>query len=85
MLLADFLISMKTDGDRTRLNLSWFFGGDTDRVDERFMAFLSAPSDEIAGKIRELTKGTALAQRSVESICEAAAERIKEWRRGGSA
>lgn len=84
MLLAQFLISMETDGDRTRLNLSWFFGGDTDRVDERFLAFLAAPPAEIAGKVRELTQGTVLADRSVASICDAAAERIKRigdvWR-----
>lgn len=84
MLLAQFLIGMDTDGDRTRLNLGWFFGGETGRVDERFLAFLAEPPAEIAGKVRELTRGTVLADRSVSSICDAAAERIKRigdvWR-----
>lgn len=84
MLLAHFLIGMETDGDRTRLNLKWFFGSETDRVDERFLDFLAEPPPEIAGKVRELTQGTVLAERSVSSICDAAAEHIKRigdvWR-----
>lgn len=84
MLLAHFLIDMETDGDRTRLNLRWFFGGEQERVDERFLAFLAEPPAEVEGKVRELTQGTVLADRSVASICDAASERIRRigdaWR-----
>lgn len=84
MLLAQFLSGMETDGDRTRLNLSWFFGGDTERVDEQFVAFLAEPPQEVVGKIKDLARGTVLADRSTSSICDAAAEHIKRigevWR-----
>ena len=76
MLLARFLVGRATDGDRTKLNLRWFFGGDDQRVDTAFIAFLAEPPSEIPEKVRELTRGTVLAGRSVAAICDAAAEHI---------
>lgn len=76
MLLARFLVGLGTDGDRTKLNLKWFFAGDDQRVDTAFIAFLTEPPSEIPEKVRELTRGTVLAGRSVAAICDAAAEHI---------
>ena len=84
MLLARFLIGLGTDGDRTKLNLRWFFGGESQRVDAAFIAFLSEPPAEIPEKVRELTRGTVLAGRSVTAICDSAAEHVSRigdaWR-----
>lgn len=76
MLLARFLVGLATDGDRTKLNLRWFFFGDDQRVDTAFIAFLTELLPEIPEKVRELTRGTVLAGRSVAAICDAAAEHI---------
>ncbi|MGD9584679.1 MAG: DEAD/DEAH box helicase [Lysobacterales bacterium] len=84
MLLAQFLVGLDTEGDRTKLNLNWFFGGESERIDEKFAAFLTEPPALIPGKIRELTRGTALSDRSASAICEAAVGHIQRigdaWR-----
>lgn len=84
MLLAKFLVGLDTEGDRTKLNLNWFFGGESERVDEKFVSFLAEPPTWMPAKIAELTRGTVLSNRSASSICEGAREHIERigdaWR-----
>ncbi|MBL0039502.1 MAG: helicase, partial [Xanthomonadales bacterium] len=41
MLLAQFLVGLDTEGDRTKLNLKWFFGGDPEPIVDKFILFLA--------------------------------------------
>lgn len=73
MLLAKFLRDVtESDGDRTKLTLKWFFAPDESAADDSacrsFEAWLETVPTETATPVAELTRGTALAGRSLASV-----------------
>lgn len=68
LLLAIFLRSQtNSDGDRTKLTLAWFFGGEESPCN-RFVAWLDSCPDEYSAFIRDLVAATSLQGRSIMSI-----------------
>lgn len=60
LLLSIFLKSKtSSDGDRTRLTLQWFFGGD-DSPCQQFKSWLTSCQTEFADPIKRLVSGTCL-------------------------
>lgn len=69
LLLAIFLRSQtSSDGDRTKLTVKWFFGGDESPC-SNFVDWLQSQPSEIADPIQMLVKRTGLSGRSLVSIC----------------
>lgn len=69
LLLAIFLRSQtSSDGDRTKLTVKWFFGGDESPC-SNFVDWLQSQPKEIAEPIQMLVKRTGLSGRSLVSIC----------------
>jgi hypothetical protein len=69
LLLAIFLRSQtSSDGDRTKLTVKWFFGGDESPC-LNFVDWLQSQPEEIFEPIKMLVKGTGLTGRSLVSIC----------------
>ena len=69
LLLAMFLrMQTSADGDRTRLTVKWFFGGDESPC-RNFVDWLQSVPTEIADPIKMLVRGTGLSGRAVVSIC----------------
>ena len=69
LLLAMFLRTQTSaDGDRTRLSLKWFFGGDESPC-RNFVDWLQSAPIEIADPIKMLVRGTGLSGRALGAIC----------------
>lgn len=69
LLLATYLNAHVDTADNTKLNVSWFYGGE-DSICERFLIWLGNCADAVETPIRTLVVGTGLAGRSLSSITE---------------
>jgi DEAD/DEAH box helicase domain-containing protein len=81
MLLAEFLRTVTgMDGDGTKLTLNWFYlcseSSGRESSCQRFRAWLGVPPAGLSGVVAELTRGTALAGRSLVSTLAATAAAI---------
>ena len=69
LLLGEFLHSLTNlDGDRTKLTLSWFYGGDYSPC-RQLIDWLQSDPNKIRAPIKDLVRGTAISGRSTTSIC----------------
>lgn len=85
MLLGTFLRSLGDTGtDRTKLTVKWFFGGEDESFCTRFINWVQSMPEGLEASVAELTRGTSLATRSVQSIADNAVAAIQplqaRWR-----
>ncbi|CAI8798524.1 DEAD/DEAH box helicase domain-containing protein [Pseudomonas sp. IT-P44] len=77
LLLSIFLKSKtSSDGDRTRLTLQWFFGGD-DSPCQQFKSWLASCPEEFSDPIKRLVSGTCLDGRLISSIATETQEGVR--------
>jgi DEAD/DEAH box helicase domain-containing protein len=73
MLLGAFLRTLGDTGpDRTKLTVKWFFGGGDTSACSRFVNWLQSKPEGLDARVAELTRGTSLATRSLQSITDSA-------------
>lgn len=79
LLLGAFLRNQDAmEKDRTKLTVSWFFGGDDESPCRRFVNWLGNLPADVEVSTKTLTKGTALASRSTASIVDDAIDSVSE-------
>ncbi|WP_087723517.1 DEAD/DEAH box helicase [Pandoraea sp. PE-S2T-3] len=78
MLLGTYLRTLGDTGpDRTKLSLKWFFGGGDTSACSRFVDWLGNTPDGLKERVADITRGTGLAARLLESIIEEAVETLE--------
>ncbi|MGT2458964.1 helicase-related protein [Cupriavidus basilensis] len=71
MLLGMYLLALGNTGtDRTKLSLKWFYGGDETSTCSRFVGWLRSTPEGLKERVADITRGTGLAARPLESIIE---------------
>ncbi|WP_020655807.1 DEAD/DEAH box helicase [Massilia niastensis] len=79
-LLSAFLQEQDrgTDGDRTKLQVKWFFDGGDSAPAQQFTAWLGALPASIEPGLRTIVRGTGLAGRSLESVAGDAVASLRQ-------